>query len=141
MVSPKRPGRASLDFLHLLMKITRAVKKFLTLLLTTAIAGCQTTGSFNFGSYSQAEKLYAKGQYGKAIAKYEEYIRENPEGNMAVISRYYLAKSYENLGQIDKARETYEGILKEHKGLVWADFSKARIEELKARSEPARGKS
>jgi len=104
-------------------------------LLIPIFTGCRSAPSFHFGSYSEAEKFYEKGQYEKAIPKYEEYIRENPEGNMSVIASYYLAKSYEGLGETGKARQLYEKIVREQKGLIWADFSKERLEELA--SKPA----
>ena len=99
-------------------------------LFSVSAASCHSSQSFNFGPYSEAEHLYKKGKYKKAIDKYQEYLRDNPDGNMAVISYYYLAKSYEGLDQTEKAKELYEKIVKEHPGLVWADFSKTRLEEL-----------
>ena len=97
--------------------------------------GCRRLSpSFNFGSYSEAEHFYEKGEYEKAIAKYEEYGRENPEGNMAIIAHYYEAKSYEGLGHKDKAVQIYGKIAKEHPDLIWANFSKDRLQELQAQS-------
>jgi tetratricopeptide (TPR) repeat protein len=101
-----------------------------------ALSACRSTPSFNFGAYSEAERLYEKKEYEKAIQKYQEYIRMNPEGNMTVISRYYMAKSHEGLGQTEQARALYEEILREHPDLIWADFSKARLEELGGVPEP-----
>ena len=94
------------------------------------LAGCRSTPAFNFGVYSQAERFYEKKQYSKAIAKYEEYVRENPDGNLAAISYYYTAKSYEGLGEREKAREIYQKIAKEYPNVVWADFATARLKEL-----------
>ena len=99
-------------------------------LLVTSDSGCQARPSFSFGAYSEAEHLYEKGEYPKAIEKYEEYLRENPNGNMAVISQYYMAKSYEGMGERPKAEEIYRQITKEHPDLIWANFSKTRLEEL-----------
>lgn len=94
------------------------------------VNGCRTSPSFDFGAYSEAEHLYKKGKYEKAIAKYQEHLRENPEGNLAVISMYYMAKCYDELGQTNEARQLYRNIVKENPKLVWANFSKARLEEL-----------
>lgn len=99
--------------------------------LLLSLGGCQTKPTFNFGAYSEAERLYEKKQYPKAIAKYEEYVRENPEGNMAVISYYSMAKSYEALSQTDQAREFYEKIVREYPEEIWSDFAKSRLKELK----------
>jgi TolA-binding protein len=117
------------------MKARKLLKTLPILLLLLVLVACRRTSpSFNFGDYSEAERLYEKGKYREAIAKYEEYIRENPEGNMAVIASYYMAKSYEGLGETDEARQIYEKIKKGHPGLIWADFSKTRLEELASES-------
>lgn len=107
-----------------------SVQFTLVFLLFAAFAGCHTPDSFHFGAYSEAEKFYEKGEYAKAIAKYEQYVRENPEGNMAVIARYFMAKSYEGLGQKDQAKELYRRISKENPDLIWAHFSKERLKAL-----------
>lgn len=99
---------------------------FLLLLL----GSCRSSPAFDFGAYSEAEHWYEKGEYRKAVEKYEEYLRENPEGNMAVISHYYRAKSYEGLGEREKAKEIYAEIVKEYPDLIWANFSKTRLEEM-----------
>ena len=102
--------------------------------LFLSFLGCRTTDEgFNFGAYSQAEKFYEKGKYDKAIEKYQEFLRENQEGNMGVIAQYYMAKSYEGLGRIPEARELYEKIAKENPKLMWADFSKDRLKELNSK--------
>lgn len=86
---------------------------------------------FYFGSYSEAEAAYNQGNYQDAIGKYSAYITENPEGNLAVIAEYYMARSYANLGQADKAREYYTDIIQKHPDLVWAKFSEGQLQELK----------
>jgi TolA-binding protein len=85
---------------------------------------------FYFGSYSDAEKLYNEGLYEEAIAQYQAYIDENPEGNLAVISRYYIARSHAALGHTDQARKIFSSIVEQHPDLVWANFSKTQLEEL-----------
>lgn len=114
------------------MKIKKSYLKWIFVVLILAGTGCRSSASFNFGAYSEAENFYEKGEYAKAAAKYEEYLRENPAGNMAVISRYYMAKSYEGMGQTDRAREVYNKIIKDSPDLIWAKFAKERLEELKA---------
>ena len=86
---------------------------------------------FYFGSYSEAEVAYNQGNYQDAVDKYSSYITENPEGNLAVIAQYYRARSYANLGQNDKAAESYSDIIQKHPELVWAKFSEGQLQELK----------
>lgn len=101
-------------------------------LLVLMAPSCAFRGSesFYFGHYSEAEQLYGKGQYEKAIEKYQAYIDENPEGNLAVISRYYMAKSHAALGHTEEAKKLYEQIAEKYPDLVWANFSKTQLKEL-----------
>ncbi len=113
------------------MTVPCFLKKTILLVgLFLGAAGCRSTPGFDFGPYSEAERLYTKGEYEKAIAKYEEHLRENPEGNLAVISHYTIAKCYEALGRKGEARALYRKIVKGHPKLIWADFSRARLGEL-----------
>ncbi len=117
------------------MKI-RPWRAFFLAAFIFALAGCQSAPpAFNFGAYSQAETLYEKKKFKEAIEKYDEYLQENPEGNMAVISAYYMAKSYEEIGQPDKAKAIYTDIITKHPGLVWANFAKERLEEISHHSQ------
>lgn len=85
---------------------------------------------YYFGDYSEAEAAYNQGNYQEAIDKYSSYIAENPEGNLAIIAKYYTARSYASLGQKDKARELYVEISQKYPDHVWAKFSTAQLEEL-----------
>lgn len=105
-------------------------KGILILALSLFLANCHSAPSFNFGAFSEAERLYEKKEYPKAIAKYEEHLREHPEGHLAVIARYYTAKSYEALGQGHEAGKIYRQIVKDEPKLIWASFAKTRLEEM-----------
>ena len=112
------------------MKIKHSLLPFILTVFIFTLTACQTPSSFNFGAYSEAERLYEKKKYKEAVTKYEEYLRENPEGNMSVISTYYLAKSHEALAQFDQAKALYEKIVREHPDLTWANFARERLVEL-----------
>ena len=107
------------------------------MLLMLAIAGfglaaCahKNPESFYFGNYSEAEALYNRHQYEKAIQKYQTYIDENPEGNLALISQYYIARSHEALGRVEDARKIFQKIVSEHSDTVWANFSETQLKEM-----------
>lgn len=85
---------------------------------------------FYFGSYSEAEKHYNKGDYEKAIEQYQAYIDENSDGNLAIISEYYIGKSHVALGHLEEAKKIFTKIEEEHPDLVWANFSKTQLKEL-----------
>ncbi len=103
-------------------------------LLTIIISGCinrgRREGDYYFGSYSEAEIFYNRKEYQKAIQRYQSYIDENPEGNLAVISQYYIAKSHLALGRTDEAKALFSKILSEHPDMVWANFSEGQLKEI-----------
>lgn len=109
--------------------------KILVLILLISglgLSSCaQKTGeNFYFGSYSEAEALYNRGQYEKAIQKYQAYRDENPEGNLALISEYYTARSHAALGRTEEAKRIFQKIVSEHHDTVWANFSESQLKEL-----------
>ena len=85
--------------------------------------------------------MYDKKDYERALQKYQAYIDENPEGNLAVIAQYYMGRCYAALGQPEQAKPLFEKVLKEHPDLVWANFSEAQLKELQAAGEPAAKKA
>ena len=111
------------------------MRKSLIVLLLIAAAGLSSCAhgnreSFYFGSYSEAEALYNRGQYEKAIQKYQAYIDENPEGNLALISEYYIARCHAALGHEGEAKRIFQKIVNEHRDTVWANFSESQLKEL-----------
>ena len=91
-------------------------------------------GTFYFGNYSEAENLFNRGQYERAIQKYQAYIDENPEGNLAVISQYYIARSHLALGHKDEAKDIFQHIVQKYPDIVWARFSETQLKELESAS-------
>jgi len=114
------------------MRSFNKVFLFAVIISSMAFSSCATrkAQNFYFGNYSEAERFYSKGDYKKAIEKYEAYREENPEGNLAVIAQYYMAKSHQALGEGEEAKKLYEDIVKQHPDLVWANFSQTQLKEL-----------
>ena len=113
--------------------------RFYILLILVALIGfsCargEKPENFYFGTYSEAEQLYNRKEYEKAIQKYQAYIDENPEGNLAVISQYYIGKSYSALGRNEEAKSIFERITKDHPDLIWANFSETQLKEMQTQS-------
>jgi len=84
--------------------------------------------SHSFGPYSEAETFYKKANYPKAIAKYQEYLAGSPQGNLAAISEYYIAKSYLASGDAAKAREGFKEVSEKFPKTSWAAFAKDQLE-------------
>ena len=104
-----------------------AVGAFLGVILASCASG---PSRHSFGPYSEAEIFYKKGNYPKAIEKYQEYLAGNPQGNMAAIAEYYVAKSYVASGDTAKARESFERVVMQYPKTSWAAFSKEQLEML-----------
>lgn len=111
----------------------RQLTLLLLIVITFSVMSCarrQGPDNFYFGAYSEAEALYNRKEYEKAIQKYQAYVDENPEGNLAVISRYYMGRSYAALGKTEQAKEIFEKIVAQHPNLVWANFADTQLKEL-----------
>ena len=89
---------------------------------------------YYFGDYSEAERLYNREDYKKAIVKYQAYLDDNPEGNLAVISQYYIGRSYAALGRPDEAVKAFDKVVKDHPKTVWANFAEQQMKEIESRA-------
>lgn len=83
-----------------------------------------------FGSYSEAEKLYQKGKYAPAAAKYETYLNENPQGSLVTVATYYLAKCYAAQGKTAAAKAGFQKVIANYPKTTWADFSRRQLKVL-----------
>ncbi len=118
----------------------KSKKKLLTVLMLISFAllssSClrwrRNPERFYFGNYSEAEALFNKGKYAEALAKYDAYVTENPEGNLAVIADYYRAKCHVTLGHKGEARALFSEIIKKHSETVWAKFAQSQLDDLPA---------
>ena len=103
------------------------------LMLVLSLTSCaRQSETFYFGDYSEAEAFYNQGEYKKAIQKYQAYMDENSEGNLAVISQYYIAKSHAELGNLQEAKNRFQRIVDKYPDVVWANFSQTQLQELEA---------
>lgn len=96
-------------------------------------SGCiRMPSRHDFGSYSNAEKFYAEGKYEKAIESYQKYREDHPDGNLAIIAQYYIAKSHAALGQKKEAEAGFQSIIQQYPELIWAQLSKEQLKNLSA---------
>jgi TolA-binding protein len=105
---------------------------FMILMISGLVfASCASISSKrSFGPYSDAEAFYKKGNYPKAIEKYQEYLAGHPQGNLAAIAQYYIAKSYLISGKPESARKGFEQVVAKFPRTSWAEFSKEQLEVL-----------
>lgn len=95
------------------------------------LSGClRSPARHQFGDYSNAEKYYAEGKYEKAIDSYQKYVDRNDDGNLSIIARYYIAKSYVALQKHDEAKKYFAEIVNQYPDLIWAELSKEQIKNL-----------
>lgn len=112
--------------------MTKLFKSLFALLVSSVLlCGClHMPMRHDFGNYSNAERFYSEGKYQKAIESYQKYIDEQPEGNLAIVAKYYIAKSYAALNEKDKAKTGFEAIAQQYPDLIWAELSKEQIKNL-----------
>ncbi len=60
---------------------------------------------------AEADKLFAQGQFQQALAKFQELLKQNPEGEIADYSRLRIGLCLEKLGQRERALDTYRKLL------------------------------
>ena len=106
------------------------------MLLGVMFASCASSSpKHSFGPYSDAENFYKKGNYPKAIEKYQEYLTVNPRGNLAAIAEYFIAKSYVASRDTLKARDGFKRVMERFPGTSWAEFSKEQLKTLNGTAE------
>jgi TolA-binding protein len=108
------------------------IRSFVVLTLCgSMLASCAFRSSeSSFGPYSAAETYYKKGNYSKAVEKYQEYLAGNPQGNMAAIAEYYIGKSYAASGDMTQAKESFDRVVTKFPGTSWAEFAKDQLATL-----------
>jgi hypothetical protein len=76
-----------------------------------------------------------EGSYQKAIEEYKEFLRNYPETKQQDYLRFKIGLLYKKLGQIDKAKEFYQG-LTWNGDSIWADNARAELWLITNEGEP-----
>ena len=58
-------------------------------------------------------------QYDQAIVVFRTLAERHPDNPMAPAAWHYVGRSYERVGEIDKARQTFDLITQRYKGTHW----------------------
>ncbi len=97
-------------------------------------AGCATS-SFSAKSkavnlYENGKKLYDKSSYTEAAANFETVVQNHSDSPMAPVAHYYLACSYRDNGQLDKAKASYQAIIDKYKTGIWVEAANKDLNTL-----------
>jgi TolA-binding protein len=94
-------------------------------LLVSLVMGCSNSD----GSIGNANRLYANGDYEKAISKTLKALRDHEYGAEAKAElNYIMAQSHEKLGEASKAAELYKYVLREFPKTKVALLAKTEVE-------------
>ena len=83
-------------------------------------------------AYKKARKHYAKKRYDQAIAGFRLVGTRYAESPLAPAAWYFVARSYEQLDQKDKAREGYERVGKDYPKTDWEALAAEDLKRLGA---------
>ncbi|MBO4263919.1 MAG: tetratricopeptide repeat protein [Bacteroidales bacterium] len=61
--------------------------------------------------FNAAEQVYLAGEYARAVNSLLAYLEKYPDGAGALDARFYLAESYRNTGEKEKACDAYQAVL------------------------------
>lgn len=68
--------------------------------------------------FNAAEQIFLSENYQKALVSLQSYIGKYPEGKMLPNAEYYMAESYKNLGQPEKACDHYRNVITSGSGSI-----------------------
>ena len=71
-------------------------------------------------AFAEAELPYREGRYGDAVGSLERYLVDWPEAKEAETARYFLARSYEAIGDAPGTQRAWEALLLHHPGSAFA---------------------
>ncbi|RMA56725.1 tetratricopeptide repeat protein [Ulvibacter antarcticus] len=80
-------------------------------------------------TYQAAEKPYLENKVGQAITRFEDYLKQFPNGNHALEANFYLGQMYFADGKSDKAIPHYEFTVSKERS-EFTEQALARISEL-----------
>lgn len=82
-------------------------------------------------SYKEAEALFEKKEWTKAILAYQKYREQNPKGRNFPDATYKIAVSFQELGKKEEAKAFYEEVVKDFPKSNAARKSQFRLRSLK----------
>ena len=80
--------------------------------------------------FNTAEQLYLSGNYTQAISTIRKFIDTYPQSADMLQANFYLAESYRQTGDKEKACEAYALVMNSESGISFVEMSKLRYAEL-----------
>ncbi|MCK6599486.1 MAG: tetratricopeptide repeat protein [Bdellovibrionaceae bacterium] len=81
--------------------------------------------------YQQADELFKKSEWKKAIISFQKYRDENPKGKFFLESTYKMAVSFQELGMKEEAAAFFKEVITTSSNSVEAKKAKQRLKSLK----------
>ena len=76
--------------------------------------------------------MFFSGQkYADAVTEYEKFLQKHPNSDLDPEAMYWMAKSYQNMNEVDKARETYAALYKNYPKSDFAPIALLEIAQIK----------
>jgi len=82
--------------------------------------------------FARAEMHYFKSEYPEAVTAYKKALAEGPDSRRAAEAKFGIARSFEEMGQSQKAIEWYQKLMEEHPGHEKVKSAERRVSFLKA---------
>jgi len=83
--------------------------------------------------FDRARKFFYRRQFEKALPEFHAVAEGHPQSPLSPASWYYLGRCYEKLARLEKARETYQKVIKSFPETEWSLLAKEDLERLKER--------
>jgi len=81
--------------------------------------------------FDRARKFFYRRQFEKALPGFRAVAEGHPQSPLCPASWYYLARCYEKLARLEKARETYKKVIQSFPQTEWSLLAKEDLERLK----------
>ena len=81
--------------------------------------------------FEGARADFRRGRHNEAIVGFRSLAERNPTSPLAPACWYWTARSHEELGQLDKARERFNQVIRDYAGTEWEKHAREALRRLK----------
>ncbi len=98
---------------------------------TDYLTYCGKQGLADDARYWMGECYYFMDKFGEAVTEFNLLIKEYPDSEKRPGALYKTGRSYEELGRIKEAKETFRKLVDEFEGTLEAQQAREKLKELK----------